>query len=144
MADYNSTRNNLIGSDYYQGLISGFEDYIILPISDTQTVVLQGDFTADNTNDGKDITFNGDRWIISRNSGSGYTSYYDVDYTSNVDCSVRISDPYYCRGNLTDMSVIDTRRDDVVGNFVVTAIGWGVLICVTLRSLLRWCLRSRF
>lgn len=144
MADYTSTRNSILGSDYCAGLVSGCQDYVIMPISDTQTVVLQGDFSKASSDRGSEIEFSGERWIVERSSDGGYGSYYDSDYTPSVECTLSIKYPYYCRGNLTDMSVIDSRRDDVIGNFSVTFIMWGLLICVTLYSLLRSCLRSRY
>lgn len=140
MADYVSTNNNIIGSDYVSGLVSGFEDYIVVPISADKTVVLQGNF--DKSVSGSDISFTGERWVIDRSDGYGYT--YSSDYTPNVSCTVSVTNPYYCRGSLSDMSILDTRRDDVSGNFAMISILWGVLICVVVWDLLRACLRSRY
>lgn len=140
MADYTSTNNNIIGSDYISGLVSGFEDYIVIPVSSERTIVLQGEF--DKETSGEDISFEGERWIIDR--GDGYSYNYTSDYTPDVKCTVSISNPYYCRGSLSDMSIIDSRRDDVAGNFATVFILWGVLICVALWELLRFCVRSRY
>lgn len=140
MADYTSTNNNIIGSDYISGLVSGFEDYMVIPISSEQTVVLQGKF--DKEVSGTEISFEGERWIIDR--GSGYNYNYTSTYSPSVNCTVSVPNPYYCRGSLTDMSVLDCRRAEVSGNFATITILWGVLICVVAWDLLRSCLRSRF
>lgn len=133
---YISTQNSIIGSDYIGGLVSGLEDYLVIPISSYKTVVLQGEF--DKTTSEGTINFQGQRWIVSRDD------YYNADYTADVQCTVTITNPYYCRGSLDDMSVLATRRDDVAGNFATISILWGVLICVVLWELLRSCVRSRF
>lgn len=140
MADYTSTNNNIIGSDYISGLVSGFEDYVVIPISSDKTVVLQGYFDKDVS--GTNIAFEGERWILDRTDGYNYN--YSAEYTSNVSCTVSITNPYYCRGSLSDMSILDSRRDDVAGNFATITILWGVLICVVAWDLLRSCLRSRY
>ena len=139
MADYNSTNQNIIGTDYLAGVLSGAEDYIILPIDSYRTVALQGKFSKDLSTDGV-ISFEGQRWIIDR-SQSNYT--YGVDYTPSVSCTVSISNPYYCRGSLSDMSMISTRRIEVGANFASIAIAWGLVLCVCLSTLLRFCSRSR-
>lgn len=133
---YTSTQNSIIGSDYIGGLVSGLEDYIVIPISNYKTVVLQGDF--DKTTTAGTLNFEGERWIISRDD------YYNAQYTNDVQCTVNITNPYYCRGSLDDMSVLSTRRDNVAGNFAVISILWGVTICVALWELLRSCVRSRY
>lgn len=133
---YTSTQNGIIGTDYISGIVSGLEDYIVIPISAYKTVVLQGDF--DKTTSSGTLNFEGERWIISRDD------YYNAQYTNDVQCTVNITNPYYCRGSLEDMSVLATRRDNVAGNFAVISILWGVTICVVLWELLRSCVRSRY
>lgn len=138
MATYTATTNSIIGSDYISGIISGFEDYVIIPISSTETIVLQGKFGKDKTTEG-DISFKGERWVISR---TGTTGTYTTTYTPEVSCTVSIPNPYYSRGSLSDMSVISSRRAEVAGNFAGISILWGVLICAVLWSLLRRSLRA--
>lgn len=137
---YTSSDNSILGSDYCAGLVSGVEEYIIMPIDSNTTVVLQGEFSKAVS--GNNISFEGERWIVSRDSNS-YSSYYHTEYTPNTECTVNITEPYYCRGSLNDMSVIASRRDGVTANFATIAILWGVLICVALWELLRSCVRSR-
>lgn len=139
MADYISSENSIIGLEYLQGVVSGAEDYVFLPIDSYRSVALQGDFSKDVSNQGE-IQFSGQRWIINRSS-SNYS--YSVDYSSNVTCSVRITNPYYCRGSLSDMSAISSRRAEVAGNFATISILWGVILCVILSSIVRFATRSR-
>ena len=139
MADYISSENSIIGLEYLQGVVSGAEDFVFLPLDSYRSVALQGDFSKDVSNQG-DIEFSGQRWIINRSS-SNYS--YSVDYSSNVTCSVRITNPYYCRGSLSDMSAISPRRAEVAGNFATISIMWGVILCVILSSIVRFATRSR-
>lgn len=139
METYTSSTNSIIGSDYISGLINGIDDYVVIPISNTQTVVLQGDIDGDTTE--STLSFEGERWLISRDNSYGAT--YTTDYTADTSCSISIPEPYYCRGNLDDMSVMTARRADLAGSFAVTSLMWGVLICAVLWSLLRSVLRCR-
>lgn len=136
MADYQDSANSIIGSDYISGLISGFKDYVVIPVSSTQTVVLQGVFDKEVSTNGE-IKFSGQRWVISRNTTG--TSTYSSVYTEDVTCTVLIRYPYYSRGSLSDMSIIATRSSQVSADFAVISLAWGVLLCVVLSSLLRRC-----
>lgn len=139
MADYISSENSIIGVEYLQGVVSGAEDYVFLPLDSYHSVALQGDFSKDVSNQGE-IQFSGQRWLITRSS-SNYS--YSVDYTPSVECSISIVNPYYCRGSLSDMSVVSSRRAEVAGNFATISIMWGVILCVILSSIVRFATRSR-
>lgn len=132
MANYNDTENSIIGTDYLKGVLSGFEDYIVLPVGQDQTVCIVGNITHTG---GGVYNYDGDEIIIRRTS-SGYQSVYEAETIADTTGTITIDNEYYCRGNVGTLSVIETFKSQPATNFAVISLVWGVLFCFVLKSLL--------
>lgn len=132
MANYNDTENSLLGTSYLQGVVDGFEDYIILPIGEDETVCIIGDITQDGVGS---YSYSGREIHVNR-STSGYYSTYEVVSYEDTAGTITIDNQYYCRGNVGDLSAIATYRSDPASNFAIISLVWGVLFCFVLKSLL--------
>lgn len=95
MAAYNQSVNSVIGSSYFQGLIMPWDEYVVISVSDTRSVLVVG--TLDSV-EGNTLTFS-DSTVYTVERGSSYNSYYDTSFTSENLTTVTISEPYYSYSN---------------------------------------------
>lgn len=117
MSSYNqSSSNSVIGSSYFQGLINPWDEYVLIPVSDTQSVMVVGNCTSVNNNV---VSFKDTTVYIVERSGN-YGSTYNTRSFTEDQTSVTIQEPYYTYSNVYDSSPVlnCTSADSITSYFV--------------------------
>lgn len=101
MASYTqSNDSSIIGSSYFQGIIKPWDDYVLIPVSDTQSVMVIGKCGGVS---GNTISFD-DSIVYRLDRGTSYGSTYNTTQTSESSTTVTISEPYYTYSNVFEGS----------------------------------------
>lgn len=95
MATYTQSINSVIGSSYFQGLIMPWDEYILIPVSDTRSVLVVGSL---DSHEGDTLTFS-DTTVYTVERGSNYSSSYNTTVSSEDLTTVTVSEPYYSYSN---------------------------------------------
>lgn len=116
MANYTQSVNSIVGSSYFQGLIMPWDEYVLIPVSETKSILVVG--TLDSS-DGDTLTFS-DSTLYTVDRGSNYNYSYTTSVSTEDLTTVTISEPYYCYSNsLTGAPALNcTSATSVMAYFV--------------------------
>lgn len=118
MSNYTqNSSTSVLGSSYFQGLINPWDEYVLIPYSDNQSVMVVGN--CDGV-DGNVVSFKDSTVYIVERSGN-YGSTYNTRFFTEDQTTVTIQEPYYTYSNVYDSSPVlnCTSANSVAAYFVV-------------------------
>lgn len=121
------------GLNYLLGDVKPWEDYVCFRTDEYTSVCVYGLKSDDLSFEDATVR------TLTRNTGSGYSSYYTTSETSGVDVDVLITEPYYAYGNVIGVSYALPSTQNVT-----SAVVCGTCILALLISVFRlvWSLKG--
>lgn len=138
MSTYTQSDSSILGSSYFQGIIYPWDEYIVIPVSDTQSVLVVGTYDGRS---GDQISFK-DSKIYTVNRSGSYGSSYSTSYSEESSTTVNVSEPYYIYSNtFAGAPALNcTQANSIMAYFVCFAVLFTVISQIALnliKSLLR-------
>ena len=95
MGTYTQNDGSIVGSNYFQGLIKPWDEYICISVSDNSSVLVIGNYDGVS---GSSVSFKDSTvYRVTRGSSGSYS--YTTSVTEESTTTISVTEPYYIYSN---------------------------------------------